>query len=101
ADEIGAHREGVLSDNPSQSVSEGCQVLIHGTVSISVAILKYCKVPSELYGGVTMCRQLRCANDRSISVNVRLIESNPREKTFERRIAVAAQPFPVKSAACF
>ena len=99
ANEIGAHFKSVFADNPGQSVAEGCQVLIHRAVCVSSAILKYCKVPAELHSGMTMCRQLRRANHRTISVDVRLIESNTRKEAFERGIAVAAQSLLIEAAA--
>jgi len=72
-----------------------------GRSVFSVAILKYCKVPAELYRRVTTCSQSDAPDDRSIRVDVRLIESDRGEKAFQRGIAVSLQPFTVESAACF
>jgi len=60
----------VASSDPWDDLCFGCH-------------LKYAS-SGELYRRVTTCSQLGCADDRSIRVDVRLIESDRGEKAFQR-----------------
>src|SRR5207248_7471084 len=101
SNDVTTHSEVVLTDNPSQGIPEGNQILIERTEGIPAAVGECCEGIAEIDGRVTKGGERERTHNRAICIDVTLVETDARKKTCKRGVAVTQETLPIKPPASF